>query len=236
VEPDGSAPPYDGCMEAAPLAAPCPTPGPRTLAIATAVIAALGVGAEIAGHVAGLPRRWVGLCSLSYEANLPTWYSSVLLLLCAQQLAGIARDAGARGDRWRRHWWGLAIGFVAMSIDEVAEVHEELSGLFDFRGAVHGALTFGWVIPAGALVAAIGVAYLRFLLALPADLRRRFLIAGALYVGGAVAMELPLGAITDAYGDESLAYALVDAVEETLEMIGAGYFLVALARAPVGAK
>jgi hypothetical protein len=49
-----------------------------------------------------------------------------------------------------------------------------------------------------------------------------------LYVGGAVGMELPLGAVTESQGDDSLAHALVDAVEETLELVGAGFLLLSV--------
>ena len=41
--------------------------------------------------------------SLSYEANVPTWFSSSLLLACAIAAGAIA----ASGHRWHRHWWGM---------------------------------------------------------------------------------------------------------------------------------
>jgi hypothetical protein len=195
------------------------------LVAATAVVVALGVSAELAARLwPALPDAVVAALSLSYEGNVPTWFAAVLLFSCAQELAVTARRASASRDRWRLHWWVLAAGFLCISVDEVVGMHELLSIPFDTTGVLY----FGWVIPAAALVGVLGIAYARFVLALPAPLQARFILAGALYVAGAVAMELPLGAITESQGDDSLAYALVDAVEETLELVGAGFFLLSV--------
>jgi hypothetical protein len=58
--------------------------------------------------------------------------------------------------------------------------------------------------------------------------RRQFLIAGAIYVGGALGMELPLGWWTERAGSDNLVYALIDGVEETMELSGTTLFLLAL--------
>ncbi|HYX90280.1 MAG TPA: hypothetical protein VE782_01860, partial [Myxococcaceae bacterium] len=58
--------------------------------------------------------------------------------------------------------------------------------------------------------------------------RWQFILAGALYVGGALVMELPLGWWYERAGDANLVYAAIDHLEETLEMIGASLFLSAL--------
>ncbi len=162
----------------------------------------------------------VDLLSLSYEANLPTWYASSLLLLCAAMLAAIADAARSH----RRHWWGLAAGFAFMSLDEAVELHEQLGGLFGTGGVLY----FDWVIPAAAVVIVVGALYLRFLRALPPRRQRWFVLAGALYVGGAVVTELPLGWWTERAGTDSAGYVLIDWLEETLELAGASLFLAAL--------
>ena len=117
----------------------------RPLALAIAIVAALGVAAEV--FASSLPPDVVGLLSLSYEGNLPTWFASALLLLCALELQSIA----ARAETWRRHWYVLAIGFAVMSADEVVGAHELLSTIWSGEGPLH----YGWVVFAGALVLAI---------------------------------------------------------------------------------
>jgi len=197
----------------------------RGVAIVVAITAAIGVAVELlAAAWPGTPPELVGLLSLSYESNLPTWLASGLLLLCALELGAIA----ARAPTWRRHWWGLAIGFAVMSADEVIGGHELLSEVWSGDGVLY----FGWVVPAIALVLLLAAAYLPFLLRLPAAQRRRFVLAGAVYLSGAVVLELPLGAIAERLGDDGLAYAMLDAIEETLELAGATLFLAALRRSP----
>ena len=78
-------------------------------------------------------------------------------------------------------------------------------------------------------MAILGVAYLGSLSHLPTRVRNQFVLAGAIYVGGALGKELPLGYWTDLRGDQNLVYGLIDLVEESMEMIGASLFLCSLA-------
>ena len=188
-------------------------------------VAGAGLAVELLQHgpLPDLDEDLVALFSLSYEGNLPTWYSSALLLACAITLGVIAPAAPTGQARY----WGLLAGvFGYLSIDEAVGLHEQLNDLVHLGGPLY----FGWILPAGAAVLLLGIAYLRFLRALPAETRRRFVVAGALYVGGALVMEIPLGLWTEAHGDGGLGYALIDFAEESLEMIGATMFLIALLR------
>src|SRR5688572_22379392 len=196
----------------------------RALVLALIFICSLGLSAEILHHgpYPDASEEIVGLLSLSYEGNLPTWYSSALLLACSALLALIARGAADH----RRRWTLLAVLFGYLSIDESVGLHEQLNSLVELGGPLY----YGWILPAAAIVVALGLAYLRFVIALPAPTRRRVILAGCLYVGGALLMEIPLGLWTEAHGDGNLGYALIDFAEESLEMTGASLFLVALLR------
>lgn len=191
-----------------------------------AVVVLAGVAVEVLKPIYDLPIRSgvVPLLSLSYEQNLPSFYSAALLLGCALLLALIASGAGKNGERFVAAWWVLSAGFLYIAIDEVLSFHEELSKLMALDGALH----FSWVVPAAILVVVLGVAYVPFLRHLPRSMRIRFLIAGAVYVGGAVGMELPLGYWTVHHGTRNLGYGLIDAAEEALEMLGLNLFLLAL--------
>jgi hypothetical protein len=200
----------------------------RTLVLIGALLSVVGLGVELLRHLRGLEHPAVALWSLSYEGNVPSWYASLLPLICAGLLAWIS----AIEQTDRAHWRGLALGFLYISIDEAVSLHELLSALFDTEGV----LRFGWVIPAGVLVLVLGLVYVGFLRRLARPTARRFVLAGALYVTGAVVFELPLGWWTDQYGDDSLGYALIDWCEETLEFIGLTVFAAALlAHLPDGA-
>lgn len=166
----------------------------------------------------------LGFLSLSYEQNLPTWYASGLLLCCALVLAAIAREAALTGASHRWHWRGLAATFLYLSLDEAVGLHEHLGEGLELPGVLY----FSWVVPAAVAVGVFGLLYLPFLAHLPARPRWQFLAAGAIYVTGALGMELPLGYWTERHGNDNLVYALIDLVEESLELLGVSLFLVAL--------
>jgi hypothetical protein len=199
----------------------------RPLIAAGAGIAGAGLIVELVHTRSHRPavETLVEMLSLSGEANLPTWYASSLLLCCALVLTAIAVEIGSCGGKRRGHWIGLAIGFFSMSLDEAVELHEQLGGRF----CGDGVLYFDWVIPAAIVVLVLAAAYLPFLRDLPPRRRNRFVLAGAIYLGGAVVAELPLGWWTEHAGADNPTYAMIDWVEETLELIGATLFLLALA-------
>lgn len=194
----------------------------RRLLVAIAVVSVLGLVIEVLHAKAPneVVEALLPKLSLSYEGNVPTWFSSALLLCCALVAGSIA---AARPPMHRR-WWGIAIVAGYMSLDEAAELHEHLGGLFGTSGVLY----FDWIIPAAAIVCAIALVYLPFVRDLAELTRRRLVIAAAIYIGGALVMELPLGWWTEAHGAETLGYGLIDWVEETMEMIGAALALVAL--------
>ncbi len=88
--------------------------------------------------------------------------------------------------------------------------------------SLSGALYFGWVIPASIMVSIFVLSYSRFLLHLPSITRFRFIWAGAIFVGSAMGVELILGSRTDIYGSHNVGYAVIDWVEEAMEMTGGG--------------
>lgn len=195
------------------------------LALGMAAVTGAGLAAEIlqaALHLRG-DRGLVPMFSLSYEQNIPTWYSSSLLLACSVLLFLIAAATKREGGPRVNHWRALGLGFLYISLDEVASIHEHAGWL-----RLGGVLYFSWVIPAAIVVALVGASYLRFLQHLPPATRARFLLAGAIYVGGAVGMELPLGYWTERYGSNNFVYGAIDWVEESMEILGVTLFLLAL--------
>ena len=190
------------------------------------VVSLAGLAAELGEYLLGSGERLTELFSLSYEANVPTWYASSLLLVAALLLGQIAGRVAEVGGAHRRRWAALAGIFAYLSLDEAIEIHEYLVYLVSFETS--GVLLFAWVIPATLLLAVLGAFYLPFLRDLPVASRRRFVVAGVIYVGGALLMELPLGWWVDHHGDDNLTYGVLDWVEETLELVGATLFIRAL--------
>jgi uncharacterized Tic20 family protein len=196
----------------------------RVLATMLVVLSLAGISVEALS--AQFRRNWpvVRIFSLSAESNVPTWYSSSLLLACSFLLAVIAATKKREGARYARHWGALAVIFLYLSIDEASQIHELLNNLWD----LHSILYFSWVIPFGILVLVFAIVYLPFLFHLPPRTRIRVASAGVIYVGGALGVELILGYWADVHGDETFGYTLIDWVEESMEILGASLFCSAL--------
>ncbi|MFK3979188.1 hypothetical protein ACI2K4_02290 [Micromonospora sp. NPDC050397] len=162
---------------------------------------------------------------MDQEHNLPTWFSSTLLLLSALILVNIGVTATRSGDRFARHWKVLALVFVFLALDEATQIHEAANVLrdtFDLTGVLY----LSWILVAAPLVLLFALAYLRFLGHLPRPVRLLVLVGGTLYVGGAIGMEVIGSLLWDnGPGYDSMAYALSVAVEEMLEMLGIVAFM-----------
>jgi hypothetical protein len=117
-----------------------------------------------------------------------------------------------------------------LSIDEAAALHEKLTIAFQENESlnVHGYLYFAWVLVGIPFVLVMGLLYARFLFHLPAQTRRHFLLAGALYVGGALVIEAISANQWYLNEGTSLTYSAIGTVEEFCEMLGVIVFIYGL--------
>jgi hypothetical protein len=200
----------------------------RTLVGVTLVLILASTAGQAVKYLLGYQTAYglVPLFFVGEERNIPTYYSSLLLLCACGLLAVIAHT----GHRHARHWSALALIFFLLSIDEVVGLHEMM--IRPVRETLHvgGLLYFGWVVPGIVLVLAFAGAYLRFFLDLTPQFQWLFGAAGLLYVGGALGVEMLGGRHADLYGLENLAYRMYQTVEESCEMFGLVLFIHALLR------
>ena len=211
------------------------------LTISRTLVARILIGAVILLHTLNIPAlvlrylvdvpgstAYPNFFSVSNEGRLPTFYSGVTLLVAALLLAVTATHERNRGGRFARHWFGLSLIFVFMAADELLAIHElsmvPLRRLFGITG---GPLFFAWVIPAAAFLVLLAITYARFLMALPRPSMRSFLIAGVVYVGGALGMELVGSAYFTSHSNDMI-YGVIATVEELGEMTGMAVFILAL--------
>jgi hypothetical protein len=171
----------------------------------------------------------VQLFNVDGEQNIPTFFTMLVAMCDALLLVAVGLSARQRGKHETVYWMVLACGFLFLSYDEGFQVHEKLirpmRSLMGNREL--GIFYFGWVVPGIAGVCALGLMFLGFLLRLPADTRRWLLISGAVYLGGAVGMELIDGKYMEAHG-ANLTYMLMTTVEEGLEMSGLSALVITL--------
>ncbi len=200
------------------------------LAGAFLLLFGLGTASEIALNIYGV-RDFFGLLrvvNLSYEGNLPTWYSSLLLFSCAAVLFLIAQLTAKAGASYVWHWRALGLIFLYISLDEAVMIHETFNSPLRAALEFDGIFYFAWVVPFAGLLAILLLAYLRFLLDLPRRFRVLFILAGAVYVGGALGTELPISAWYEMHGGDNTVYGLMNLAQEPLEILGASIFLSAL--------
>lgn len=204
------------------------------LKILGAMIAALFVGnafSLVCLHGLGYDNVFglVPLFDFNGEANLPSFFSSLLFLAASALLLVIGVSEKRTAARHARHWLVLAAIFAFLCIDEFSSIHERLND--DFRPFVDQIpfLYYAWLIPYAVLGVVLAAAYLPFLLALPSRVRRFMVAGGAVFVLGAAGFELIASSLVGTGGSNTtLGYALLYSVEESLEMAGLTLFIHSL--------
>ena len=161
------------------------------------------------------------MLNLDAEQSVPALFSTTLLWLCAVFAAFIAiGDPGKRS--YRLKWGGLALAFFFLGIDESLCLHERLNGIF-LRDS--GFLIIGWVLPYAILVIFFAIAYFKFIFEIPSKTRLLIFLGGALFVTGALVLEVIGGRLkVDGMG---ISYYIMAAMEELLEMSGTIVFVYA---------
>jgi hypothetical protein len=155
---------------------------------------------------------------LDTERNIPTLYSSVTLLGSSILLGYIAYLTRLTGGRFSILWAVLSLGFLFLSVDETAYIHENFSE--DVAG---------WIFVVAPFVILFLLGYIRFFLHLPTSTKLYFLLAGFLFIGGAFILEFIGSWRISLAGENNLATTLVfTTIEESFEMFGINVFVYSL--------
>lgn len=202
----------------------------RTLTAIVLILVTLSMCGQVSKYIFGHPKLmgFVPLFCVDEESNVPTWYSSVALLIAAAMLAVIALLHRHKGDRYAIHWALLAIVFLGLSMDEIAMLHELPIEPLRRALSAKGLLYYTWVIPGAIFAGAVAVIFRGFLWQLPPATRRAFLVAGITFLAGALGVEMLSGYQAYRYGEQNLPYAITTTIEELLEMTGIVIFIDAL--------
>ena len=178
----------------------------------------------VEGNAASENKVW--LLDVDSEDSFYTWFSASLIFLNAAMLYLIG--VTVRTGRWS--WLFLAGIFAVLSADEAMSFHERASGILSGMIGAGGVFYFAWVIPALVLCGLGALAYIPFLKRLGRPYAGLFILSAALFIAGAVGIEMVAGVIVQDGGTSSLAYRLATNVEETLEGVGMVVFLYTLLR------
>ncbi len=163
------------------------------------------------------------------EKNFPAMFSCLLLLLSSALLLLITGAKRSANQPLILHWGGLTVLFSLLAADEWLSFHEKIGGAIQAVLPTGSIFHFAWIIVGLALVATVGLAYSGFLARLPGRYRRLFLTAAAIYILGAIGMEMVGGYYAEHHQQWSRAIWLtLTTIEEGLEMFGILTFIYAL--------
>ena len=164
----------------------------------------------------------VPLFRLDSEQSFSTWYSTLALAFSALLLFAIYRDKSVRFDRFSRHWLGLACIFAFLSADEACSIHEKISVFMRLHVSTFGLVSGQWTAVYAVLLIILAFVYLPFLRHLWPRPAAMFVVAGAVFVTGAVGLEL-VGAYyytTAQLDSKDFLYSVIAGTEDLFEMLG----------------
>ncbi len=177
-------------------------------------------------HLWGL----VPLFDFDHERNVPTFFSSFLLLLASSLLLLVALGHRRCGEAWRR-WVGLSTLFTFLALDEFVGLHERLSPLVHDAVGSYSFVSFGWLLPYQVALVLLAIIYVPFICRLSRDVRRLFLVSALVFLMGAMGLEILAAHRVALWNNNSpWLYAVLYTVEESFEMLGVILFVLGLMR------
>lgn len=164
------------------------------------------------------------------EANFPTFFSALLLLLsstisfCLYKL-----DLVGANKQNVRYWLTLSLILLFLSADEAVQIHEQLMSVTHYLiPNLSSILASAWVVPYALIALVVAFYFLRFVFRLPKKTRNLVIAAGFTFVSGALALEIVETYLHSEYGVKHILFTLNILVQELLEMTGIVLFVYAL--------
>ena len=192
-------------------------------------LATINIIIQLAIYSFGLKKEWFLLFNMDKEMNIPTLYSSLMIVLCAFFIHIIAiKEREIRSNSLRR-WLVLKWIFIFLAFDEALQIHEALI-ISQLKPLVPPILEVIWVIPYGLFVIFSLIYFMPLIIKLPSKVRSLILCSGFIYVSGAAGIEVIGNFLvrSSAIKLHGISYGLITTFEESMEMCGLIVFIHAL--------
>lgn len=163
---------------------------------------------------------FLSLFDLNREGNISTFFASGILAGAALLFWIIGKQVRGTGGDFAGYWLLLSALFIFAAADEFVSFHEHLNNPLRRLLGTSGLLYFAWVIPYAVIVLGFMAIYARFFFCLPLRFRWRFGVSAAVFLLGAVGMEMAGGRVAEVDGFKTPFYVFLSTLEETLEMAG----------------
>ena len=166
------------------------------------------------------------------ERNLPAVFSTLLHLSASYLLAVIALSRlTIKKVKW--FWGTLSLIFLFLGLDEMFTFHERFSNdIYDLEG--DAVFFYDWVLVYIVILIVLMITFFKPLFSLPKKTLIRFILAGIVFVFGAVVLETIAANIVfkeNLTNEETSIDPLImglATIEELLEMLGVTLFIYAL--------
>lgn len=179
---------------------------------------------------------FIPMFNLDGEYNVPTIFSVFLIFINSLALILTGYHPNTTKDE-KKYWRVLGYILLYLAFDEMTSAHERVGGLV-YRLApnvFHASESRYWMLPIGILLVVFAFYFFRFYFRLLKRTRINFMVAGLVYITGAMGFEY----VGDVYVSSQIAdtgrifagdiyYSLIACVEEAFEMMGMALFLRAL--------
>lgn len=153
------------------------------------------------------------------ELSVPTLYNYFLILSNIGLITLVYLSERSMRTSQAPYWLFLAVVMFLMSYDEAARVHERLMDPMRTIVPDTPLLNFPWT-PVGIVVAlAVATICIPFLRRLPREVAGLMIVAGAVFVFGAVVVET-IGGWVAYYYDRAHQFFILATIEESCEMLG----------------
>ena len=199
------------------------------LTVVTAGLCAAHGIVQVGIYGFGAKKHWLESLNMDRELNLPTLFSSALLLMAALLMQRLGRSSNPIAAQ---DWRFLSKIFIFLALDEALQIHEILI-IPGLRYQVHPALASTWVVPYAVFTLILLWRFRSFLGSISQATASRLLRSGAVYIGGAIGMEM-IGSFavrSSLIRLHSLWYGAITGLEEALELLGIILLIDALLRA-----
>ncbi len=168
---------------------------------------------------------YVQLFDLDMERNIPTIFSTIIMLISALLFyllskVSVEREKGNRGS-----WLGLSVIFTFLAFDEGTKIHEHIGDFTEKFVDASGILYYPWVLSYSLLVLILGLVYLRFFWRMERKVFISFMLSAVIFLSGAIGFELLGATEASAHGTDTIRYCIYYTIEEPLEIFGVIYLI-----------
>lgn len=200
----------------------------RSLVFCVVVITGLHIAVTVVfadSIMQSSPPPLAKLFYLDHENNIPSFFNMLLLLIVAA-ISYFIYIFSKKNREPGFHWLFICFVFLFLALDETNSLHERVNVLIYNKGwRSEGFFKFLWIVPYILFALVFLLVSFHLLKRLPRKTRNGFVLAGTVYVLGAVGFEMVGGKIIDTYGADNVLYLISITLEEGLEMSGLVIFI-----------